>query len=46
MDGTFIKEYESLKDAAEAVGANVSNISAVAYGHAKSCRGFVWSFPE
>ena len=43
-DGTLIKEYESLKDAAEAVGANVSNISAAAYGRTKTCCGYIWRF--
>ncbi len=46
LDGTFIREYESLKDAAAAVGAGVSNISAAAYGRTKSCRGFKWSFSD
>lgn len=44
--GTFIKEYSSLKEAAEAVGANVSNISAAAYGRTKTCSGYIWRFLE
>ncbi len=46
LEGKLIKEYESLKDAAEAVHAGVSNISAAAYGHTKTCRGFKWMFSE
>lgn len=45
-EGTLIKEYASLKDAAEAVGANVANISAAAYGRTKTCRGFIWMFSD
>jgi hypothetical protein len=42
MDGKFIAEYPSLKDAAIAVGCHPCNITAVANGYQKSCKKSIW----
>lgn len=36
--------YNSLAEAADAVGAGVTNISAAANGNTKTCKGFQWVF--
>ena len=46
LDGIFIHRYDSIKNAAEAIGAGVSNISASAWGRTKSCCGYKWRFSE
>jgi len=42
--GEFIAEFESVKEAAESVGALSSNISAVCLGKGNTCKGFIWKY--
>ena len=42
MDGNFIRTFDSMAEAAKAVGAFKSNIWAVCQGRKRSCRGFRW----
>lgn len=42
MDGVFIKEWPSFKDAAKSVNLASTNISACCHGRAKSAGGFLW----
>ena len=44
MSGDYVSEYDSLTDAAKAVGSYKSNIYAVCIGKKKSCRGYRWSY--
>ncbi len=44
MDGKYIKEYASLKDAEEETGIFKSNISKVCSGKLKSAGGFIWKY--
>ena len=49
MQATDIGEtkiYSSLAEAAEAVNAAITNLSAAAWGKQKTCKGFVWKFTE
>ncbi|MBQ5522937.1 MAG: hypothetical protein IIT86_09035 [Oscillospiraceae bacterium] len=46
LDGQFIKRYSSLAEAAEAVNAAITNLSAAAWGKQKTFKGFVWKFTE
>lgn len=46
LDGDFIKEYESCKDAGKAVGVCVSCISAAAKGKQKTSGGFKWMYSD
>lgn len=45
-DGVFIKEYESAKDAANAVGAVSSNISNACAGRLLTSKGYIWRYVE
>lgn len=42
LDGKFVREYVSMAQAAEAVGAEQCSISMAARGKQRSCRGFIW----
>lgn len=44
VDGVFVKNYSSLRDAAKAVGTTHSNISRVCTEQQKSAKGFVWKY--
>ena len=44
--GEYIKTFESVKDAAEEVGALSSNISDACKGRLKTSKGFNWKFVE
>lgn len=44
LEGHFIMHFSSLAEAADAVGAGVTNISAAANGNTKTCKGFRWVF--
>lgn len=44
MDGTFVKEYDTITQASKESGANASKISDVARGKRKSAGGYVWKY--
>ena len=44
LDGNFIKEYKTIKEASEKTGANASKISDVASGNRKTAGGYVWKY--
>jgi hypothetical protein len=43
-DGTLLKVWECISDAARAVGCNPCQIVSVATGRTKTCHGFVWRY--
>lgn len=45
-DGSFIKEWACIADAARSIKANASDICSVLAGKQKTCRGFKWKRPE
>ena len=46
LDGEFLQSYNSLQEAAVAVGGNFSAISNCCNGKSKSSNGFIWKFSE
>ena len=42
IEGIVVAEWDSLSDAARAMGCCVSNISLYCHGHSKTAAGFVW----
>lgn len=46
LDGAVIKRYGSAKEATKETGVNVTNISRVARGLAKTAGGFVWKYED
>jgi hypothetical protein len=44
MDGNFIKEYESLKSAAESIGVTSGFITMVCKGYRKSAKGYTFNY--
>lgn len=42
MNGEFIREFESVRDAARAVKSSPANISMCCKGIYNSCKGFKW----
>ena len=44
LDNEFIREFESIKEAAELTSANASHISSVCKGKRKQTGGFVWKY--
>lgn len=46
LDGNFIKEHKSVKDAAKEVGAHRNAISNAVHGCAKSAGGYMWRLKE
>ena len=42
----FIKEWQSITEAANSVNSKPSNIVAVLKGREKSCKGFVWKYKD
>jgi len=44
QDGTFIKHWECISDAARSIGCNPCTIVNNASGRIKSCRGFIWKY--
>ena len=44
LEGNFIKEFESVKQACEETGASPSKISMVCSGQRKHTKGFVWKY--
>jgi len=45
-DGTFIKEWDSAKDASISLGIHHGSITAVCKGKGKTCGGFLWKYKE
>lgn len=45
-NGTFVKEWQSLKEAGETLNIRSSNITNCAKGREKSAGGFVWKYKE
>lgn len=43
-DGSFVREWDSLKEAAETLGIKYQGISRVCRGERKSSRGFLWEY--
>jgi len=43
-NGNFIKEWKSIKDATQSIGASTGNISKCCNGKQKTCEGFVWRY--
>ena len=45
-DGVFIREYNSIVEAAKAIGIeqNNSNLSKACNGKQKTCKGYVWKY--
>ena len=46
LDGHFIQQYHSGKDAAAAIGVSPSAISAAVRGKSKTCHGYIWKHAE
>lgn len=46
LQGNFIKKWGSQVEAAEYYNCDSSTISSCAVGHSKSCKGFIWRFPD
>ena len=46
LDGNFIAEYKSLKEAFDATGCHQANIYKVIHGQRKSCKNYVWKYKE
>lgn len=46
QDGSVIKVFESMTQAAESVGAFKSNIYAVCAGRKRTCKGFGWKYAQ
>ena len=42
LDGKYIRTYQSLKEAAEAIGCNKQSLSLCINGKLKSCSGYQW----
>ena len=46
LDGTFIKEWDSISDACKYYCTSVSNISCVLRKRSKSAKSFIWKYKE
>ena len=46
LTGIFISEYDSVKEAAQAVNISATNINMCCNGHIKSAAGFLWSYEK
>lgn len=46
LDGTLLKTFESVQEAAECVGALDSNISNACAGRLQTCKGYIWKYPN
>jgi plasmid maintenance system antidote protein VapI len=44
LNDIFIKEWETIQEAAECLGLQSSNISNVCKGKRKTCGGFHWKY--
>lgn len=46
LNGNFIAEYKSLREAFDATGCHQANIYKVIHGERKHCKGYVWKYKE
>ena len=46
LNGTELNKFNSVKEAAESVGAFSQNIGSVCSGKQKSCKGFLWRYED
>jgi hypothetical protein len=46
LDGSVIREFSTMTEAANSVGAHKANISAVCHGKKPTCKGFSWKIKE
>ena len=46
IDGEFVKEWSSIKEATEYYGVSLSNISGCCLGRNKTAYGFIWEFAD
>lgn len=44
LDGSFVKKYDSVKEAARQLKKSQGNISSAATGKRKTAYGFIWSY--
>jgi group I intron endonuclease len=44
IEGNFLREFQSISDAAQFVGTNPSNIKYTCEGKFKHCKGYKWSY--
>jgi hypothetical protein len=45
-DGTFVKRWDCMQEAADKLGLHMTHISAVCRGRSKSHGGFLWRYPD
>lgn len=45
-DGMFIREWQSLTEAANVLGLHVSKISSCCHNRNKTCGGYIWKFTD
>lgn len=46
LDGTFIKQWDCMTRACEAVGADISSMIRVCKGKQHTCRGYKWEYAQ
>ena len=46
LNGKELNKFNSVKEAAESVGAFPQNIGSVCSGKQKSCKGFLWRYED
>lgn len=46
MDGTFIREFDSLAAVKKILGFNASSVNKAARGIYKSSNGYIWKYKE
>lgn len=46
LNGNFIKEFKTIRDAIKEVDAHLSNIYACCKGKIKTCKGYIWRYKE
>jgi group I intron endonuclease len=44
LDGEFLQTFDCIKEAAEAIGRNMSGIGNCLGGRSKTCGGFIWKY--
>ena len=45
-DGTLVKEWDSITEAAKANGLYAQNISGVLHCHQATCGGYIWKYKK
>jgi group I intron endonuclease len=46
INGEFVKEFESIKEASAHIGINANNLSRCLNGKTKTCKGYKWIYKE